>query len=510
MSHLLLVLPLLIPLFGAILCLFFWYRPGAQKILSLLSQLGLVSAAVWLLLQVNSEEILTTQIGNWPAPFGITLVADLFGSLMVLSSSLVGLALLVYSLRGLDAPRQRFGYYPLLLMLQLGIGGACLTGDLFNLFVWFEVLLICCFVLISLGGTRAQLEGSIKYVTINILASSFLLMGIGVVYGILGTLNMAELAQLVRAPDTNTSLIPMAGMFFLVALGIKAAVFPLFFWLPASYHTPPIAISAFIGGLLTKVGVYALVRVFTLIFAIDLDRTLPLIMLISGLTMLIGVLGAAAQTDFRKILSFHIISQIGYMIMGLSLFTPLALAGTIFFIIHNILVKTNLFLISGVVAQRHKSFALPFLGGAYLLQPVLALLFVLSAFSLAGIPPFSGFWGKFMLAKGGFEAGQWLLVGTSLGVSLLTVFSMTKIWNEVFWKNKPQEEGAPSQARELPEESPAERRTRRLMYVPVLFLSGLIVCMGLYADPLISLSQRAAEQLLNSDVYINAVMYPPK
>jgi multicomponent Na+:H+ antiporter subunit D len=506
LTNLILVLPLLIPLYGAIMCLFFWYRPGAQKIISLLSQLGLVGAALWMLLQVSEGGIASTQIGNWPAPFGITLVADLFSSLMVLSSALVGLALMVYSLRGLDAARQRFGYYPLLLMLQLGIGGACLTGDLFNLFVWFEVLLICCFVLISLGGTKAQLEGSIKYVTINILASSFLLLGIGVVYGLFGTLNLAELAQLVRAPGTNNSLVTMAGMFFLVAFGIKAAVFPLFFWLPASYHTPPIAISAFIGGLLTKVGVYALVRVFTLIFALELERTLPLIMLISGLTMVIGVLGAAAQTDFRKILSFHIVSQIGYMVMGLAIFTPLALAGSIFFIIHNIFVKTNLFLISGVVAQRHKSFNLKYLGGAYLLQPVLALLFVLSAFSLAGIPPFSGFWGKFMLAKGGFEAGQWALVATSLAVSLLTIFSMTKIWNEVFWKKKVQEAFADAAAPEAPPETPSDRRTRQLMYVPVLFLSGLVLFIGLYAEPLIALTHRAAEQLMNSELYINAVM----
>ncbi len=506
MNKLLLILPLLLPLYGAILCLFFWFRPRAQKIVSLLAQLGLVSASLYLLLHVNSAGIIKTQIGSWPAPFGITLVADLFSCLMVLSSSIIGLALIVYSLQGLDGARQRFGYYPLVLLLQLGIGGACLTGDLFNLFVWFELLLICCFVLISLGGTKAQLEGAIKYVTINIIASSILLMGIGVVYGTLGSLNMAELASLVRMPETDTSLVSMAGMFFLLAFGIKSAVFPLFFWLPASYHTPPIAISAFIGGLITKVGVYALVRTFTLIFAINLELSLPLIMLIAGFTMVIGVLGAAAQKDFRKILSFHIVSQIGYMVMGLAIYTPLALAGSIFFIIHNILVKTNLFLISGVVAQRHGSFGLKKLGGVYLLQPVLALLFVLSAFSLAGIPPFSGFWGKFMLAKAGFDAQDYTIVATSLAVSLFTIFSMTKIWNEVFWKKKPAEAGVENTTHEMEPESAAARTTRRLMYVPVIFLTLLILYIGLYAEQLISLSGRAAEQLLNHELYIHVVL----
>ncbi|AHM60099.1 NADH dehydrogenase (quinone) [Flammeovirgaceae bacterium 311] len=506
MNKLLLVLPLLIPLYGAIMCLFFWYRQMAQKVISLLTQVGLVIGSLYLLLHVNEAGIIKTQIGNWPAPFGITLVADLFSCLMVLSSSLIGLALVVYSLRGLDNARQRFGYYPLVLMLQLGIGGVCLTGDLFNLFVWFEVLLICCFVLISLGGSKAQLEGSIKYVTINILASSFLLMGIGVVYGILGSLNMAELASMVRMPGTNTSMVTMAGMFFLIAFGIKSAVFPLFFWLPASYHTPPIAISAFIAGLITKVGVYAMVRVFTLVFAINLELSLPLIMLIAGFTMVIGVLGAAAQTDFRKILSFHIVSQIGYMIMGLAIFTPLALAGSIFFIIHNILVKTNLFLISGVVAQRYHSFSLKKLGGVYLLQPVLSLLFVLSAFSLAGIPPFSGFWGKFMLAKAGFDAGNYAIVATSLAVSLITIFSMTKIWNEVFWKDKPAEADGGTVPTDEDMINLADRRTQKLMYVPVVFLTVLILFISFYAEPLIALTHKAAAQLLDHDLYINVVL----
>jgi multicomponent Na+:H+ antiporter subunit D len=500
MNHLLLLLPLLIPLYGAIMCLFFWRFVRAQQLISLFVQAGLLVSNFMLLLQVNANGIMSTQLGSWPAPFGITLVADLFSSLMVLVSAIVGMAIYLFSVKGLDKARQTFGYYPVLLVLQMGVAGACLTGDLFNLFVWFELLLICCFVLIALGGTKPQLEGAIKYVTINILASGFLLTGIGVVYGILGTLNLAELALLVRVPVANPALITMAGMFFLMAFGIKSAIFPLFFWLPASYHTPPIAISAFIAGLLTKVGMYALIRLFTLIFVLNQELTIPLLTVLAGFTMVIGVLGAASQNDFRKILSFHIVSQIGYMLMGLALFTPLAIAGSIYFIIHNILVKTNLFLISGVVAHRRGSFALKKLGSVYLQHPFLSLLFFISAFSLAGIPPFSGFWGKFMLAKAGFEVDSYGIVLVSLAVSLLTIFSMTKIWNEVFWKRKPDTDPL------LDVMTEADQRVNRFLYVPVIFLAIFILFIGIYAEPVIAMAQMAAEQLLNSELYINTVL----
>jgi multicomponent Na+:H+ antiporter subunit D len=497
MNHLLLLLPLLMPLYGAVFSMFFWRNLELQKVFALQAQIATLVSCVLLFIEVADKGILTTHVGNWPAPYGITLVADLFSSIILLAGTVTGFAVFMFSLKGLDFPRQAYGYYPIMLFLQLGISGACLAGDLFNLFVWFEVLLICCFVLIALGGTRPQLEGAIKYVTINFIASSFLLAGIGIMYGTVGTLNLAELALLVRILEGHQSLITMAGMFFLVALGVKAAVFPLFFWLPASYHTPPVAISAFIAGLVTKVGVYALVRLFTLVFVLDTEFTRPLLAIIAGLTMFVGVLGAAAQTDFRKILSFHIVSQIGYMIMGLAFFTPFAIAGLIYFMVHNILVKTNLFLISGVVARHYKSFALKDLGSVYLKQPFLAMLFAISAFSLAGIPPLSGFWGKFMLARAGLDLKNYALVGISLLVSLLTLFSMTKIWNEVFWKKKP----------DTTETAIISAETNRLLHMPVVMLVLLILLISLFAEPLVKLAYRAAIQLLDSDIYIRAVLY---
>ncbi|WP_233555540.1 proton-conducting transporter transmembrane domain-containing protein [Pontibacter oryzae] len=429
------------------------------------------------------------------------MVADTFSALVLLAAALVGLAVFLFSVYGLDKSRQRYGYFPLMLFLQVGVGGVCLTGDLFNLYVWFEVILICCFALLSLGGTKPQLEGALKYVTINFIASGLLLTGIGVVYSLFGALNLAELALIVReGTHLNLPLLSMASVFFLTGFGIKAAIFPMFFWLPASYHTSPIAISAFIAGLITKVGIYTLIRLFTLVFITDQTFMMPLMAILSGATMVVGVIGAAAQNDFRRILSFHIISQIGYMLMGLAIYTPLAIAGSIFFIIHNILVKTNLFLVSGVVAQYHRTFQLPRLGGVYLQQPFIALLFFVSALSLAGTPPLSGFWGKFMLAKAGFEAGNYLLVTTSLGVSLVTLFSMTKIWNEVFWKSKPRK---PSTSILLTQ---SDRLRIALLYVPVVFLLCCILAIGVYAGPLIELAMRASQDLLHIETYTDTVL----
>ena len=320
----------------------------------------------------------------------------------------------VYSLGSIDEAREAHGYHPLFHVLLMGVSMAFLTGDLFNLYVAFEVMLMASFVLLSLGGERAQLEGAVKYVTLNLLSSAVFLAAVGVLYGVAGTLNLADLALAVQR-GTAPGLVTTLACLFLVAFGIKAAVFPLFFWLPASYHTPPVAVSALFAGLLTKVGVYALVRAFTLVFTGDTALTHGLILAVAVLTMVTGVLGAAAQFEFRRVLSFHIVSQIGYMVLGLGLFTPLALAGTVFYLIHHIVVKTNLFLVAGIVKRLGGTLDLGSLGGLYRRRPALALLFLVPAFSLAGIPPLSGFWGKLVLVKAGLDSGHYAVTATHSG-----------------------------------------------------------------------------------------------
>ncbi len=489
------VIPVLIPLCCAVASLLARRSIRLQRKLAVAGTAALLFAAIGLMTAVLHHGVLCTQSGSWPAPFGITLVADILSSVMVMLTGLMGLAVAIYSLASMDEARERSGYYPLLHMLLAGVNGAFLTGDLFNLYVWFEVMLIASFVLLALGGERAQMEGAIKYVTLNLMASALFLAGVGILYGMAGTLNMADLSLKLR--DTgHHGLITCVAMLFLTAFGVKAALFPVFCWLPASYHTPPVAVSAIFAGLLTKVGVYSLLRVFTLIFTQDIPYTHTIILWAAGLTMVTGVLGAFAQNEFRRILSFHSISQIGYMVMGLGLFSPMALAGSVYFLVHHSVVKTNLFLISGVAEKLGGSFELKKLGGLYSSSPVVAGLFFVVAMSLAGMPPLAGFVGKFILARAGLEAGQWVIVGVALAVGMVTLMSMTKIWGEAFWK------GSPGTA--LPQ--PPSRKVLVTLLVPVAFLAALTVLTGIGAAPLIHVALRAAEQMLDNSQYIAAVL----
>lgn len=493
------ILPVILPLATMAVLLLAWRSTAAQKAIGMVGSTLLLLSAAALTWLVDQNDILVLQIGSWPAPFGITLVADRLSSIMVMLAGLMVFAVSVYSLVTVDERRIDFGFYPLVQLLLMGVCGAFLTGDLFNLYVWFEVMLIASFVLLTLGGERGQLEGAIKYVTLNLISSAVFLAAIGVIYAATGTLNMADLALKLRS-FTDEGIVSVLAMLFLIAFGTKAAVFPLFFWLPASYHTPPVAVSAIFAGLLTKVGVYSLIRAFTLLFVTDLEFTHNLLLLIAGLTMVTGVLGAMAQNEIRRILSFHIVSQIGYMLMGLAVFTPLALAGSVFYIIHHIVVKTNLFLIGGVIERRFGSGRLSEIGGLYRSSTAMTILFFLSAMSLAGVPPLSGFFAKLTLIRGGLEAESYAIVVTALVVSLLTLFSMTKIWSEAFWKPAPENE----LSGRLPQTKVP--REKFCLFGPTAALATVTVGIGLLAGPVMQASVATAEQLLDSDSYIDAVL----
>jgi multicomponent Na+:H+ antiporter subunit D len=498
---LLLILPILIPLTTAVVCLLFWRLRTVQRLLGLLGSIAHLVVALLLLVTVWQEGIFAIQLGNWPAPFGITLVADLFSAIMTVLATLMGLTVVVYSLGSMDSGRESFGYYAFFHFLLMGVCGVFLTGDLFNLYVWFEVMLMASFVLLALGGEKSQLEGAIKYVTLNLLSSALFLTALGILYGMLGTLNMADLSRQI-GDGMHTGVVSTLSMLFLVAFGIKSALFPLFYWLPASYHTPPVAVSAIFAGLLTKVGVYTLIRVFSLLFYQDIAYTHTIILVIAGLTMVTGVLGAMAQNEFRRILSFHIISQVGYMVMGLGLFTPLALAGSIFYIIHHIIVKTNLFLVSGVACRLQGSYQLEKLGGLYQSAPGLTVIFIISAFSLAGIPPLSGFWAKLILVKASLDLTGYLIAATALAVGLLTLFSMAKIWAAAFWGERPQSKIISGSAADFQLDTPQ----KIALYIPMVLLGLLTLTIGLMSEPFFKLASRAGEQLLNPAAYIYAVL----
>ena len=495
--------PILIPIVTAIIGFLVGRSPGLQRAVSVAGAGLLLVAGVALMADVWSNGIVATQMGSWPAPFGITLVADHLSAVMVVITGITGLAVVVYGLADIDRERVRFGFHPMLHFLLCGVCGAFLTGDIFNLYVWFEVMLISSFALLVLGGDKEQLDGAVKYVALNLISTVLFLSAIGLLYGLTGTLNMADLHRVIPTVE-NQGLLTAVAVMFIVAFGIKSAVFPLFFWLPASYHTPPVAIAAVFSGLLTKVGVYALIRTFTLIFTHDTGYTHTILLWIAGLTMVTGVLGAAAQNEMRRILSFHIISQIGYMVMGLALYTPLGLVGSVFYLVHHIIVKANLFLVSGVANRLTGSFELKKIGGLYKSAPFLALLFLIPAFSLAGFPPLSGFWAKLVLIRAGLEIESWWIVATALIVGLLTIYSMTKIWGQVFWEPHPQGFD-PS-----PDKGPLKvnRRDYLLLTAPIAVMALMTVIIGLFAGPFYELAERSAAELLDPTAYVAAVLGP--
>ncbi len=492
---------LLVPFTTAVTCLFCRGNVKRVRIIGVSGAGILFFASVMLLNETLASGYIVLQLGSWQAPFGITLVVDLLSAAMVVITGLIAFTVAIYSVCDIEDRLIRSNYFALFHFLLMGVNGAFVTGDLFNLYVWFEVMLIASFVLITLGGGRDQLEGGVKYLVINLVSSILFLSGVGLLYGEVGTLNMADIAvKLSEAP--NAFSVTSSTMLLLAAFGIKAALFPFFFWLPASYHTPRVAISALFAGLLTKVGVYALIRSYTLIFYTQFELVQDILLFLAAATMVTGVLGAAVQYEIRKILSFHIVSQIGYMIMGLAIGSALALAGAVFYTLHHIIVKTNLFLIGGLIMRKCGTGELKKIGGLYTTMPLLALLFFIPAFSLGGIPPLSGFWAKFSVIKAGLDSNHFILVTVALLVGVLTLYSMTKIWAEAFWKNAPIEQ---------PEDSNQDvtflqDKLSFSLVAPCVALALITVLIGLWSEPLFSLAERSSKQLLNPDAYIAAVL----
>jgi multicomponent Na+:H+ antiporter subunit D len=486
-----LVLPIVVPLGTAAVLMLVPKRPAVQRWMALAGSILLLASALAIFIRVNAAGVQALQISGWPAPFGITLVADLLAAALVVAVGVVGTAVAAVAFSGVDPRREAFGYHPLIQILLMGVAGAFLTGDFFNLYVWFEVMLVASFVLMALNRTRQQMEAAFKYVTINLIASSIFLTALGLLYGATGTLNMAELARVwptIATPGVHGVL----AVLFLIAFSIKAGLFPLFFWLPASYHTPPAAIGAVFAGLLTKVGVYALIRVFTLLFHGESPAILALLLAMSAATMVIGLVAALNERDFRRILAFNLVGHIGYTTASLSLLTPAALAGAIFYVVHHIVVITNLYLVSGVMLRLRRTTDVAGLGGLYRDQPVFAALAMIPLFSLAGVPPLSGFLGKLAIVDGAFAAGAHWVGGIVLGVGLLTLFSMACAWADAFWK-------------------PADDRTDlgtpgAPLLAAIAALSVVTVAMTVGAEPLFDLASRGARQLLEREEYISAVL----
>ena len=504
MTQQLILYPLFLQLAISIILMFAWNNIRFQKFFSVIGSTVSLGLAGWVFYFIWNYGIQTIQAGDWAAPFGITFVADTLSATLVLLTAIAGLAVSVFSAGSVLKDRLKFGYFPIFHFLLLGLNGAFLTGDIFNLYVWFEIIIISSFVLITIGGEKAQLEGAVKYFTLNILASMIFLTAIAVLYGLTGSLNMADLAGKIAAIE-NRGLVQITAILFLIGFGIKAGVFPLYFWLPASYHTPPFAVSAIFGGLLTKVGVYALIRVFTLIFTGDafLDNIL---MVIAILTLVSGGIGALVQNNIRKVFSYLIICHIGYMIAGLGMFTEIAIAGTIFYLIHDIVVKTNLFMLSGLIYKIKGTNSMRMLGGLYAKWPKISLLLFIPLFSLVGIPPLSGFWPKINLIKAGFAGGSYITVGAIIFASFITLVIISRLWSDVFWKDS--KEVIVKDKFRYFGKMKVEKRLQFIL--PIAFLSLVSLYIGFGAEHVQEVSARIADELVNNQGYIDTVLKAPK
>ncbi|KHF41940.1 Na+/H+ antiporter subunit D [Halalkalibacter okhensis] len=488
----LIILPILIPFIIGTVLILFRHQHTIQRVISGFTAVGMLILSIYIAVFVYQNGITVLELGNWPAPFGIVLVADMFATMMVILSSIVGVVCLFFAFQTISSEREKFFFYPFYFFLLAGVNGAFLTGDLFNLFVFFEVMLISSYILIVMGGTKYQLRESFKYVAINVFASILFIVGVAYIYAVTGTLNMAQIAERVAALE-QVGVINVIAVLFFVVFAMKGGLFPLYFWLPRSYYGPPAAIAALFGGLLTKVGIYAIIRSFTLIFTHDPSFTHYLIVTIAGFTMIFGVLGAVSQFDFKRILSYHIISQVGYMVMGLGIYSTLAVAGAIYYIAHHIIVKSALFLFAGAAQKITGTTDLKKMGGLLKTHPYLAWMFFISAISLAGIPPLSGFFSKFPIILAGFEEGNYVIAAVALAVGLLTLFSMMKIFIYAFWGEQKHTE------------EQANIKVGKLL-LPIVPLVALTIVLGFAAEPIFVYSLQVAEQILDPSIYIESVL----
>ncbi len=499
-------LPVLLPLFGAGLTLALTRRTGAQRLVSMTMLTAVVVVALVLLVLADEYGHLVVEVGGWESPLGITLVVDRLSALMLVVSGAVILGVMVFSVgQGTsdgDAETPVSIYHPTYLILAAGVSNAFLTGDLFNLYVGFEILLVASYVLLTLGGTEQRIRAGTTYVVVSVLSSMLFLSAIALIYAATGTVNLAQLAErLAELPDDTRLVLHVV---LLIAFGIKAAVFPLAFWLPDSYPTAPAPVAAVFAGLLTKVGVYAIIRTETLLFPGGALRTVLLVA--AMLTLLIAILGAIAQPDLKRMLSFTLVSHIGYMVLGIAIGSVAGLAGAIFYVVHHITIQTALFLAAGLVDRRGGTTTIRRLGGLAKLSPLLAILYFIPAINLAGIPPFSGFVGKLGLFRAGIEQGGGLVYAVVIAgaaTSLLTLYAVARVWNLAFWRT-PDEATDPDPA--LLGMGGQRAALPRTMVGATAAVVAVGVVIAGAAGPLWGFSTRAADTLLQPQSYVGSVL----
>jgi multicomponent Na+:H+ antiporter subunit D len=492
------VWPVVTPLGAAALTVLLRHRPALQRgIMEAAVGLTLAGAAV-LVCAVERAGPVVMAFGGWSPPFGISFVADLLGAILCTAAGLVALAVAIFARADVRARRRRAGFDPLFLGMLAAVNGAFLTGDIFNLYVWFELMLVTALGLVTLDRRRAQIDGALRYAAMSMMGATFMLVGIGLIYGETGTLDMAHLsAALVgRAPSVTLTV---SAYLLLAGLGLKAGLFPLFFWLPASYHTAPSGVGAALAGLLTKAAFCASLRFLVVVFGVgnggaSVPGLPPLLALLAATTMLVSVLAAIAQVDIRRVLAFHVMGQVAYLVMGLALATSLGSAAAIFYTVHTMLVQTGLFLAAGAIARAGRGYDLRDLGGIIGEHPFFSALFAVLALSISGVPPLSGFWAKALLIDAAFRArtpwSGWLAI-IALLTGFLTLYSMSMAWTQAFWRPRP---GGPRTVHRIP----------AAMVAAVALMAACTLSLGFGIEPAVRLARGAERQLGSGQPAIHA------
>jgi multicomponent Na+:H+ antiporter subunit D len=507
-------LVVILPLLGAASALILSRRPGAQRLATIAALVAVLVVGCILLYTVQTSGPLAMEVGGWAAPFGIVLVVDLLSALMVVVSAVVLLAVLLFSVgQGLadgDHETPVSIFYPTYLILTAGVLNAFIAGDLFNLYVGFEILLVASYVLITLGGTEQRIRAGTTYIVVSLVSSMIFLVSIALIYGALGTVNIADISR--RMSEIPADVQVLLHVMLLIAFGIKAAVFPLSFWLPDSYPTAPAPVTAVFAGLLTKVGVYSIIRAETVIFP-GPELNVPL-MVVALLTMVVGVLGAVAQADIKRLLSFTLVSHIGYMILGVSLGTADGTSAATYYIVHHIIVQTTLFLAAGLIERVGGTTSINKLGGLLAASPILAAMFLIPALNLGGIPPFSGFLGKLALFQATAEQQSplgYVLIGAGALVSLLTLYALVRVWSLAFWRNADEVDGYESELLRNVTEAPnatAVQQRRRMPRLMLAATGGMVlvgIALTVFAGPLFALSDIVGENLESPAIYVDLV-----
>ncbi|MGG2112588.1 Na+/H+ antiporter subunit D [Lysinibacillus pakistanensis] len=488
-----LLLPIIIPFFFGMILMFGQKNLKYQRTFSLLGIGIALISAISLLIKVKNDGIQKVTFGNWPVPFGITMVSDMVSVLLVTTTLLIAFFVVWYGFGSITKERERFFYYPGIMFILTGVNGAFTTGDIFNLFVFFEVLLMASYLLIVLGGEKGQLKGSIKYILINVISSALFVITVAFLYSVVGTLNMADIA--VKIAEVNQpGIVTVIAVLFLMVFGLKAAIFPLYFWLPTSYASAPIPVLTLFGALLTKVGIYAITRTYTLFFVHDLSYTHDLLMALAIATIIAGCIGALAYFDMKLIIIYNIVIAVGVILFGVSQMNEVSLKGAMFYLVHDMLIKAALFMLIGIIIYITGTSDLRKMGGLMKKYPALGWFYLIAAFGLAGIPPLSGFVGKLLIAQGGFEAGSMWSSIFILASSLLVLLSVIRIFLYAFWGEEKATTGK------------VDKKVYQTLFLPTVLLVLITVAYGVGAEWITPFMDDAAKLLHDPSIYIDAVM----